>query len=358
MDRRDSAIRTAKKEVESLHTAFGLKIRSNIAIPGLVPLTVSGTAADLRVQLGLSPSTQNQITGGMEELTYVSPHTDEAGNPALRIWKSPNGRYLRLQYYDGTQFWLEREGREIWATWPEGSTLEDACSYLLGPVLGLLLRLRGVTCLHASAVTVEEYCVVFVGAEGAGKSTTAAAFAREGHGVLSDDVVALAENGSEFLVLPAYPHLCLWPESVTMLFGSPEALPHFSKGWEKHRMSLGDQQTRFESRAVPLGAVYFLGERRAEAAPSIEMVRPQAALLALVADTFANKILDRERRALEFELLGRVVTHVPVRRVFPHSDPSRVRDLCRVIREDFASLKKTSGDAPLVFAAKSKSAFE
>jgi len=46
--------------------------------------------------------------------------------------------------------------------------------------------------------------VAFVGAEGAGKSTTAAAFALEGHGVLSDDVVALAENASEFVVLPAY----------------------------------------------------------------------------------------------------------------------------------------------------------
>ena len=344
--------------MDSLHTAFGLKIRSNIAIPGLVSLNVLGTAADLRVQLGLSPYAETQVPREMEELTYVSPHADEAGNPALRIWKSPDGRYLRLEYYDGTQFWLERSGREIWATWLEASTLEDACSYLLGPVLGLLLRLRGVTCLHASAVTLEEYSVVFVGAEGAGKSTTAAAFAREGQGVLSDDVVALAENGSEFLVLPAYPHLCLWPESVTMLFGSPEALPHYSKGWEKHRMSLDGRQTRFESGPVPLGAVYVLGERRAEGAPSVEAVRPQAALLALVADTFANKILDREMRALEFEVLGRVVTRVPVRRVFPHSDPSRIRDLCRVIHEDFASLKKIPEEPSLELAAKSKSALE
>ena len=342
--------------MDSLHTAFGLKIRSNIAIPGLVALGDSGTPSDLRVRLGLSP--HSQTPGEMEKLTYVSPHADDAGNPALRIWKSPDGLYLRLEYYDGTQFWLERAGKEIWATWPEASTLEDVSSYLLGPVLGLLLRLRGVTCLHASAVALAEYSVVFVGAEGAGKSTTAAAFAREGHGVLSDDVVALTENGTEFLVLPAYPHLCLWPESVAMLFGSPEALPHFSKGWEKHRMHLGNWQTRFESHAVPLGAVYLLGERRSEAAPSVEAVRSQAALLALVADTFANKILDREMRALEFEVLGRLVTHVPVRRVFPHSDPSRIRDLCRVIREDFASQKKISEDPPFVLAAKSKSVLE
>ena len=317
-----------------------------------------GGAADLRIQLGLSPYSETHIPNGLEELTYVSPYADDAGNPALRIWKSSDGFYLRLEYFDGTQFWLERAGKEIWATWPEASTLEDACSYLVGPVLGLLLRLRGITCLHASAVAIEDCGVVFVGAEGAGKSTTAATFALEGHGVLSDDVVALVEDGSEFLVLPAYPHLCLWPESVTMLFGSPDVLPHFSKNWEKQRLFLGERQTRFESRPVPLGAVYFLGERRSEAAPAVEAVRSQKALLALVADTFANKILDREMRAREFDVLGRLVTSVPVRQVFPHSDPLRIRDLCRVLREDFASVKRLTEDTPCVLTGKSESAFE
>jgi hypothetical protein len=74
-------------------------------------------------------------------------------------------------------------------------------------------------------------------------------------------------------------------------------------------------------------------------APFVEVIRGQAALLSLVADTFANKILDRELRAREFGVLSRLVMTVPVRRVFPHSEAFRVRDLCRVIREDFASLK-------------------
>jgi hypothetical protein len=347
-----------RKEVDTLHTAFGLRIHSNIAIPGLISVSETNTAADLRVQLGLSPYSQTQILVGLEELTYVSPYVDDAGNPALRIWKSRDGLYLRLEYFDGTQFWLEGSGKEIWATWPEASTLDDACSYLVGPVLGLLLRLRGITCLHASAVALEDRGVVFVGAEGAGKSTTAAAFALEGHSVLSDDVVALAENGSEFLVLPAYPHLCLWPESVNMLFGAPDALPHFTKNWEKQRLFLGEGQTKFENRTVPLGAVYFLGERRTGAAPAVEAVRSQTALLALVADTFANKVLDREMRAREFDVLGRLVTSVRVRQVFPHSDPSRIHDLCRVIREDFATVKKTSEGSPLALTAKSESVFE
>ena len=302
-------------------------------------MTDSDTVADIQLQLGGSPYSSSRTSEGSEELIYESPYKDDSGSPGLRICETPDNLYWHLTYYDGTQFWLERAGKEIWATWPETSTLEDACSYLLGPVLGLVLRLRGVTCLHASAVALDDCSVVFVGPEGAGKSTTAAAFAREGHGVLSDDIVALQETETGFLVVPAYPHVCLWPESVTLLYGSPDVLPHFSKGWEKHRLSLGDQEARFETRSLPLAAIYLLGERRAEPAPSVEALRPQTGLLSLVADTFANKILDREMRAREFEVLGRLVSRVPVRKVFAHSDGTRIHDLCRVIRKDLVSLR-------------------
>jgi hypothetical protein len=63
-------------------------------------------------------------------------------------------------------------------------------------------------------------------------------------------------------------------------------------------------------------------------------------------------------RAKEFDVLGRLVTSVPVRRVFPHSDPSRIFDLCRLIRDDFASLKECDENPPFGVAAKSKSGFE
>jgi hypothetical protein len=71
-------------------------------------------------------------------------------------------------------------------------------------------------------------------------------------------------------------------------------------------------------------------------------MRPQTALLDLVANTYANKVLDREMRAREFDVLGRLATAVPIRRVFPHSDPNRVRDLCRVIETDLIALRDST----------------
>jgi hypothetical protein len=37
-----------------------------------------------------------------------------------------------------------------------------------------------------------------------------------------------------------------------------------------------------------------------------------------------------------------LVATVPIRRIFPHSDSSRIGDLCRVIQEDFVSLKPSA----------------
>ncbi len=52
------------------------------------------------------------------------------------------GTYFRFQYTDGTEFVIDRRGGRIWATWSAAGTVEDMATYLLGPVLGFVLRLR------------------------------------------------------------------------------------------------------------------------------------------------------------------------------------------------------------------------
>ncbi len=50
--------------------------------------------------------------------------------------------------------------------------------------------------------------------------------------------------------------------------------------------------------------------------------------MSLVANTYATKLMDKQMRAREFELLTRVLNNVPVRRVTPHSDIAHVPELC------------------------------
>jgi len=328
--------------LELHYSVFGLLLHSNLPLPGVVPVISTASSPIIELRLGTSPYPEGLELSAEEELAYESSYPTETGEPGLRVWRVEKGEFLRMAYADGTRFWLDRKRETLWAVWPEKLTLEDAAAYLFGPILGLLLRLRGVTCLHASAVAFKDCSVVFVGAPGAGKSTTAAAFARQGYGILSDDIVALVEQDGAFHVMPAYPYLSLWPDSVSMLYGSPEALPRFIPEWEKRRLDLGNQSTRFESRPLPLGAIYLLGERRPDPAPYLESIRPQSALLALVAETYANKILDREMRASEFAVLGQLVATIPIRQVHACEDANRLGDFCRVIEEDFASLNSSA----------------
>jgi hypothetical protein len=250
-----------------------------------------------------------------------------------------DGEFLLVRYSDEVEFWLDREYRTLWAHWPDSSSLENALGYLLGPIMGLLLRLRGTVCLHASGVAVGDRAIVFVGAEGAGKSTTAAAFALHGFAVLSDDIVALAEREQQFCVLPAYTRVNLWPESVNLLYGSPEALPRILPDWEKRCLKLGEHGgARFENRALPIGAIYVLGDAAASAAENVESISQKTALVTLVANTYATNLLDSKQRAEEFAVLSRLVAEVPVRQINAKRGTLPVGELCDVIQRDFGYL--------------------
>ncbi len=295
------------------------------------------TPPDVEITLGSLPVGEPSNTGC--KLRYVSSYFSETGEPAFQIWDKNDGEFLRVRYSDGVEFWLDRDLATLWAHWPASSTLEDTLTYLVGPVLGLLLRLRGVVCLHASAVSINNRSVVFVGAEGAGKSTTAAAFARHGFPVLSDDIVALAERKSEFDVLPAYPRINLWPDSVRLLCGSADALPRITADWDKRYLSLGETgPARFEDRPLRIGAVYVFGDAPAVSEACVETISQKTALMMLVGNTYATNFLDVQQRADEFVVLSRLVGSVPIRKINPRRDTVGLDELCEAIRQDFAGI--------------------
>ena len=173
------------------YSVFGVTVRSTAPVPGLIPLQASIGNPDIELSLGCSASPlATAHSNHSESVVYTSAYTGPSGTPALRIFQEQEHGLFHLVYFDGMQFWMDRHGTKLWASWPSESSVEEAATYLLGPVLGLLLRFRGITCLHASAVAIDGSVIAFVGAEGAGKSTTAAAFARAGFAAVSDDVVA------------------------------------------------------------------------------------------------------------------------------------------------------------------------
>ena len=270
---------------------------------------------------------------------YLSPDHGAYNRPLVTVWEAEDNAGFRFRYDDGTEFRVNRNGTEISASWPEPLTVEDAATYLLGPIFGFVLRLRGIVSLHASAFAVDGRAVALLGDAGAGKSTTVAAMAMRGLPVLTDDVAALEGPGDRPMVRSGYPGVRLWPESVQNLFGAPDRLPVLTPNWDKRSLDLKRPGYMFQEQPLPLAAIYVLADRSDGLnALHIEPVRPRDALLTLVANTYVNYLLDRDMRAHEFSYLARLVRSVPVRRVTPHKDPNRIQELCDLILDDFAQL--------------------
>ncbi len=259
-------------------------------------------------------------------VTHTSAHDPD--QPVVEVAWSASAGGMRMRYVDDTEFHVRLDGREVWATWQPPMTLEDTTVYLLGPVLGFVLRRLGVLALHASASVVDGRAAAFCGAHGSGKSTTAAAFAAAGHAALSDDVLALRPSGSVVLAYPSYDHLRVWEDSARILVGEPGRLPLLTPNWEK-RAFVPEELGFLVSRGpVPLGWIFLLQPRVADAdAPRVEPVRPADAFMALTASTSANYLLDQRMRNEEFSLLSDLVSRTPVYRLVPHADPERLPEL-------------------------------
>ncbi len=331
------AYRSNGRSVQFVYLVYGICLSADEQLPGLLPAEIRDPGTSVKLYLGTLPTSLEQIPDDQHAIHYTSPHYQD-GQPSLVVTRLGD-TYIRLLYADGTQFVLHPTQQEIWATWSEQSTLADTVTYLLGPVLGFFLRLSGVICLHGSAIAIDNKAFVIAGTPGAGKSTTAASLAARGYPILSDDIAALLPQSGQFQVQPAYPYLRLWASSVEALYGTADALPCLTPTWSKRYLDLTQEGYCYQAEPLPLAGIYVLKSRSVDpAAPWIEALPTSAGLIDLVANTYASNLLDRQLRASEFEALTQVVKSVPMRKVTPHADFSRLPKLCDLILTDFRSL--------------------
>jgi hypothetical protein len=132
----------------------------------------------------------------------------------------------------------------------------------------------------------------------------------------------------------------LWPDSVLSLFGSQDALPRITPTWDKRYLPLGNNGYRFASKPLPLGAIYILERHNATlTAPIVEEASGEEAFMALVTNTYVNYLLNQDMRSNEFEVLSRVVSQIPLRRVHFSVEPSAVFELCEAVAADAQRVK-------------------
>ena len=299
-----------------LHSAAGLSIGADRHVPGLA-LSPSCGPADVTFLLEAAPPWRSQETIPH----YIAPYAAAGGRPAVSVHRGPGG--FHFEYADGTNVWIESEARRVWCTWPSAATLEDTATYLTGPILGFVLRLRGMLALHASAVQIAKRALILVGPHGAGKSSTAAGLAMQGCPVVADDVVHVRRTGRGWLAEPFGTTLRLWPDGARVVFGRETALPRITPTWDKRALPTGCGNTPAVMEAVRVGGIAFLEPRESSAAPALAPVSAAEAVVRLATHGSASHLLDHEARQREFTVLAQLVRDVPCTRAIPVEDEQR-----------------------------------
>ena len=216
-------------------------------------------AYDLDIRSSLSlPELQSSVavTKPAIDITY-EPVEWTLPNP------SPAWKYFHRQDESIYCYWkiigkfLVRSGMEIAIDPLPEVEVETLRLPLLGSVLAIALHQRQQLVLHGSAVVINGKAVLFLGASGQGKSTTAAALYSRGYQIMTDDVAAIdLTRSSTPILLPGFPRIKLWPESVThALSEDPESLTPIHPDVKKVGRSTADG---FCQQPMPIERIYVL----------------------------------------------------------------------------------------------------
>jgi len=163
------------------YSAFGFTIHSELELP---ELPLGGDSPDVVIRIGTLPQVEARVT--MDEHRAFNTF---AG--AFRIVK----------------------GQQIIVDPLQGGDIAALRTVLTGRLMAFLLRQRGWLPLHASGVVIEGRVVLFLGASGSGKSTTAAAFYAHGYQTVTDDVAPVRVAAGKCLLRPAGSRLRLLDDS-------------------------------------------------------------------------------------------------------------------------------------------------
>ncbi len=308
---------------------YGLSIELTPDVDGL-PCLATADSPDLRIQLSQEAPSFLDPEPLASPPWYVGPYMDSQGRPELIIHRFPDGAY-QMRYTDGITFHIADTLDEIHGWWQSPREIGDAVGYLLGPVLGLVLRLRGRICLHASGVIINHRAILFVGSEGAGKSTTAAALIARGHTFLTDDIAPLEQTNDGFVVHPGVPRIFLEPKSVQGLDVSPESALKLSATWDKTYVECLPNSQNWPSIPFPLHMVCVLNRGSAYRQVATKKLAGYEAMSTLLPHSYATRTLGVGQRAEELQFFSELLTAVPLCELRIPDDFSRMQELCDAI---------------------------
>jgi hypothetical protein len=238
----------------------GLKLASHFDLPALPKWDGPADApADIDCRLGKVPSQ-------LSRPNYVAPLFQTSGADEYLLVLPRTGRIL------------VRNGNEITVEPEAGPAPCNLSAILSGPIQAVLWHQRGLLPLHASVVVIKGRAVALCGPGAAGKSTLAAVFATQGHGVIADDIgVVDARRNGEISALPGCARLQLWRDALAEVGVATNGLERTLGQKERYFF---DSANQIQSEPYELAAVVLIA-RHAFHPARLERLRGALAAAAL-----------------------------------------------------------------------------
>ncbi len=206
-------------------------------------------------------------------------------------------------------------------------------TYIYGSVLAVLCYLRGLMPLHGASVLIGDQAVVLSGPRGAGKSTLAAALARRGHPLLSDDVAPLdLTDPGHPMLWPAFPRVKLLDDAIAA-FGLAAATTYSRAplGTKGHFGMAAPLLHQYITRPVRLGGVFALDKPNEE---SVSSVRLRASEAFVFLDSQAHRARMGRRMGAGtrmFRQICALAAAIPVRRVTRPCNLERLEESAELV---------------------------
>jgi hypothetical protein len=174
------------------YRAFGLNVHSQITVTGFESIPVE--TADVIISEGIVPDS-----------------LERAVNKCILFESNESELLLRIEKA-GT-FYI-RNGREIIIKRNHSASYGEVSSFITGISFGALLHQRKLLPLHACTVQFKNKCLVIAGLSGSGKTTLALGLIKSGGILVADDISVIAILTGKPFVLPAYPAIKIWEDSL------------------------------------------------------------------------------------------------------------------------------------------------
>ena len=328
---------TNHTRLENTYRLLGVTVNTSFCLPKntSVPFDPS---PDLRFVHDRVESLPCNPTG--TPAVYVSPYTLQDGQSLLYAYSRPEYDVLRFPHTG--DFYV----RPDLITCYELKTAfkRDVSRWLSGTVLALWLERRGIPVFHASAVVVDSRAIAFLGTNGAGKSSLAAAFMKRGYSMLTDDALAVDHSRcGRVMARPGYSQMRLWPDQAEYFVGHSEDLELVHPDATKRYVPVGPEKLgSFCDVPRPLGCLYIAARRDAEDSGKNVEITPLSsteAVIELVRYSFTARLLaGLGLQAERLKTLAQIVQRIPVRRL---TDPTGLQYLpatCDAILQDFSCI--------------------